>query len=226
MAEATKETLKKFIWQESCRVLNVKGDTYGSFDFIKLLYGQPSRHYHTWGHVGDVLEGYSIIESHYPNGTFSDVDRATGHAAVFLHDCIYDTRAPDTLSVELSAKLAHLIFPPNFAGAIESKVLTTKHLDVDYPWRGEPAFDMVHDADLYPLSLDEEQAWGDVLKIRQEFAHVPLNLFVQGRVSVMSKFSHRKHIFRTEIGRDLWEEQARNNIDNQIFDLQAGRLRV
>jgi len=44
--------------------------------------------------------------------------------------------------------------------------------------------------------------------VRHEFAHVPGERFVAGRIAALEGLLERGSVFRTRAGRDLWEKQA------------------
>jgi predicted metal-dependent HD superfamily phosphohydrolase len=55
--------------------------------------------------------------------------------------------------------------------------------------------------------------------IRIEYAWVPQDLYLQGRQKVLRSFLHREKIYYTEQLAEIFEAQARQNIERELAEL-------
>jgi predicted metal-dependent HD superfamily phosphohydrolase len=81
---------------------------------------------------------------------------------------------------------------------------------------------VLSDADLAVLGADPETYDTYAADVRHEFAHVPGERFVAGRIAALEGLLERKSVFLTRAGRDMWEKQAHANLNRELGLLRAG----
>lgn len=182
------------------------------FRQLKDLYGQPSRSYHTDQHISQCLVA---LDQHV-----ALADRpAEVEVAIWFHDAIYDSRKPDNeeQSADLAVEaLSGLAVARDSVLRIEAMVLATKShrahdrdsellLDIDLGilGRAPAAFARYDDA------------------IRNEYSWVPEVQYRQGRRDVLRSFLDRPWIYATDTFRELYEAQARRNLESRLRALET-----
>ena len=78
--------------------------------------------------------------------------------------------------------------------------------------RAEPAVEAFLDADLAILGASPAVYDTYAADIAEEYRHMPAEEYRSGRRAVLDHFLERERIFVTERGRELFEEQARENL--------------
>lgn len=208
-------------------------------------WSEPHRRYHTLDHLAAVLDAISRLAgppghlaadrtadpaSERVAGLASDrtADPASDLVAVRLaawfHDAVYD--GLPGRDEERSAQLAQARLPR--CGVPAARVaevarlvrLTAAH---DTLAGGDRNGAMLCDADLAVLGrpgYDEYAA-----RIRQEYAHVPDDLFRAGRAVVLRRLLAVPSLYRTGRARELWERAARANMSGELAALTAAQAR-
>ncbi|MFD2351478.1 hypothetical protein ACFSTC_22470 [Nonomuraea ferruginea] len=74
------------------------------------------------------------------------------------------------------------------------------------------------DADLAVLGGDGYADYA--AKIRQEYAHVPGELFRRGRAQVLRRLLAVPRLYRTPPARELWEARAREAVSAELAELE------
>ena len=182
-------------------------------------WSEPHRQYHDVGHltaVLDVIDRYADLAAH--------PDRV--RVAAWLHDAVYDPRAPGDANERDSAELAEGLLttlgaPVEVAAEVARLVwLTAGHAT----GADDPDGELLCDADLAVLAGDEEQYAAYAAAIRREYAHVPDADFRAGRSRVLTALLELPSIYRLPPLRDAWEERARANLTRELDALAgAGR---
>jgi predicted metal-dependent HD superfamily phosphohydrolase len=178
-------------------------------------WSEPHRRYHDLAHLAAVLRA---------------VDRLAGHArdvaavrlAAWFHDAVYDGRPGS--DEERSARLARSRLPrcgvpaARVAEVVRLVRLTAAH---DTLADGDPDGAVLCDADLAVLGSPGYDAYAAA--VRQEYAHVPGDLFRQGRAEVLRRLLAMPRLYRTPLARELWEDRARANLAAELSALTAAR---
>jgi predicted metal-dependent HD superfamily phosphohydrolase len=177
---------------------------------LRTRYDEPHRGYHTWAHVLACLEARArILRAPLP-----EVD-----LALLFHDAVYDPRASD--NEERSASLLldegrREWMDERLLVRAASLVAATRHdgagLDCDEAC-------VVVDADLSilgaaPVTFDAYERG-----IRQEYAFADGAAYAAGRRAVLASFLERTSIYETRVGRELWESNARRNLERALAAL-------
>lgn len=182
-------------------------------------YQEPHRCYHTWSHIVSCFGALELITS------FSSLEVTL---ALLYHDAVYEPLAEN--NEERSASL--LLAEGRRAGIDEEvlqnaffMILMTKHDAKRFPKmppsKMTPSYFeqacIVVDADLSILGADASYFDRYEDNIRQEYSMVPNIAFAAGRTKVMQSFLDRKTpIFETPRSRELWEAQARKNLERSV----------
>jgi predicted metal-dependent HD superfamily phosphohydrolase len=175
---------------------------------LAARHGEPQRHYHTVPHIEAVLQHLERLHA----------ATAVARLAAFFHDAIYDPQRAD--NEERSAELASEVLAPlgvSEASDVSLIVLATKaHTVAPGAPRETAAF---LDADLAILGAVPAVYDEYVAGIRQEYRHVPDDVFATGRRSILQAFVDRDPLYFTSAGRALWEVQARANLRRELASL-------
>ncbi|QBS45706.1 metal-dependent phosphohydrolase [Nocardia sp. CS682] len=175
-------------------------------------YQEPHRRYHTVDHLAAML---GVIDE--LAGDAEDAD-AVRYAA-FFHDAIYAVDRSD--NEEQSAVLAEEVLEslgaaPELVGEVARLVrLTATHDPADDDRNGG----VLCDADLAVLAADEQGYAAYTEAVREEYRHVPDELFRAGRAAVLQGLAGQPRLFRTPTARARFEAAARDNLDRELVAL-------
>ena len=180
-------------------------------------YREPHRRYHTTKHLLDVL---TMIDQ-----LADDHDLFLVQLAAWYHDAVYAIPAGQVSNEEASARLA--LRELSLVGLEQEDLnqiarlvrLTETHL----PGPRDPEGELLCDADLSILASDPAQYAAYAAAVRAEYAQVPDEQFLAGRLAVLNELVDRE-IFRTSKGRAL-SDAARANLAAEI-DAISERLGI
>jgi predicted metal-dependent HD superfamily phosphohydrolase len=176
-------------------------------------YAEPHRRYHTWSHIGACFEAAENLIAPLP----LDIT-----LALLYHDAVYDPERRDN-----ETRSAALLMDDGERARVDAAVLkraramvlATMHAASPPESGTTPESEdarIVVDADLSILAASEVifDKYEDA--IREEYKFVDDAPFAAGRAKIMQSFLDREQIFRTRIGRDMWEEAARANLKRSV----------
>ncbi|GAA4893927.1 hypothetical protein GCM10025789_08930 [Tessaracoccus lubricantis] len=178
-------------------------------DDLLARWQQPHRHYHDVRHLAQVLLAL---------GELACTDRVVILAAWF-HDAIYDG-APGR-DEEASAALAEDslagLLPDDDVAAVGRLIrMTATHSPTDEREA------ILSDADLSVLGQIPGRYHVYVRDVRLDYAHVDDDAWRNGRSQVLRQLLAKEPLFHTEMARDLWETQARANLEDELRSLTTG----
>jgi predicted metal-dependent HD superfamily phosphohydrolase len=167
------------------------------------------RGYHDTRHLVEVLD--RLDELHAAHEPFHE---ETVALAAWFHDAVYDGEAG---AEERSARWAReaLADRPDAGEVARLVLLTEGHRPAEHDANGCA----LSDADLAILAAAPERYAEYVADVRQEYAHVPDNLFRAGRAAVLNDLLAKQSLFHTAHARTHWETRARLNIEAELADL-------
>lgn len=203
-------------WQNTIKIFDVDNASAAQV-YSKLVqaYSHPSRHYHTLKHIDCVLNKIQALQDYTQ-------DLTTVELAAWFHDVIYNTQAQD--NEERSADYAdeilnQLDIPNSCITKVKRLILNTKHHQAD-----DIDSQVLLDADLAILAADavDYQEYADA--IRQEYAWVSDDDYIQGRTQVLEKFLQRQRIYLTPLMYEKLEQAARDNIQAEIKQLNDNHI--
>lgn len=164
--------------------------------------------YHDRRHLAEVLDRLELLAD-----VGVDVDGTVVGLAAWFHDAVYDGGADDE---ELSAQWAERALPPAYADEVARLVRMTAH---HRPADDDPAGCALSDADLAILAAPRERYDTYAAGVRADFAHVADDDFRAGRAAVLRDLAAKPHLFHTPQARELWERDARANLEREISEL-------
>ena len=169
---------------------------------------EPHRRYHDLRHLNECLNALDELGGGQPE-----------RLAAWFHDVVYDgvPVQDEEHSADLSrAWLTGLGCAPELVSEVERLVLMTIEHD---PRSGDPAGEILSDADLAILGATSQRYRESVADIRLEYSRFDDDQWRVGRAEVLRSFLARPRIYRTELGHSRWEERARANIDHELTTL-------
>jgi predicted metal-dependent HD superfamily phosphohydrolase len=182
-------------------------------------YSEPHRHYHTTKHLLDVLTMIDQLAD-------DDDDLFLVQLAAWYHDAVYAIPAGQISNEEASARLA--LRELSLVGLEQEDLNQVARLvrltETHQPGLRDPEGELLCDADLAILASDPADYAEYVAAIRAEYAKVPEEQFLAGRLAVLTGLANRE-IFRTNKGRQL-TDAAYANLETEISALLSnGSLR-
>ena len=172
----------------------------------------PDRRFHNLRHLIDMLARVDELaeESHNP-----DIMRVACwyHGCVFSSDVEEVTRGnggeDETASAAFAeADLRHLGVPMETVKRVCCLIVNLKrHMlaedDIDAQ--------ALIDADLGTLAVDPQTYAEYVRLLREEYSHIPIEEYLRGRLTIVSRLLDRDHLFHSPLGQ-RWEHPARENL--------------
>jgi len=215
-----KDVIRELYWDD------LFSDPNNIFDLIYSFYTSGNRYYHNLDHIVNCqqqLDGF--IEEFNRNNKSGENFNDFKHIrlALWFHDIIYDARLNN--NEELSAILAtELIMPfSEVYEGVDKLILFTKH--------NRPAFnfneELMSDIDLSILGSfhKEYKKYSD--SIRLEYGFIPDYQYYSGRLELLESLflvdscHARDNIYYTDYFRNLYEDQAKKNIAEEIKWIKA-----
>ncbi len=175
---------------------------------IFTKYSEPKRHYHTIDHLEAVISDLKNVKDKIE-------DWETTLFAVFYHDIIYKAsgNSNEGDSAKLAMKrLSEIGYPAEKIAKCADMIMATKlhelSLDKDTNY--------LIDADLAILGKNayEYQKYNE--QIREEYTIYPDFMYATGRKKALQHFIQMEKIFKTEYFSDIYENQARININSEV----------
>ena len=181
---------------------------------LDRAYAEPYRRYHTRRHIEDCLTKLDAWPGLTPH------ERRVLRWAIWWHDAVYDPRASD--NEVRSADLARADLPA--LGATPAEVdevarlvcLTAGHQVSDADRLGA----VLVSIDLSILAAPPAEYDAYAQAVREEYAHVPEDLWRPGRARVLQHFLDAPVIFADPSFRAVHEAQARANLRREIASLR------
>lgn len=183
-------------------------------------WSEPHRSYHTQQHLFEMLSAVNDLGA---SSRLGERDIVLAHLAAWLHDAVYDVRAPAGDSERESARLAgtrltSLHLEPSDIQVVEDLILLT----IDHGSRlPGPLADVFTDADLAILAAPEARFDEYCAQVRAEYAHVPDAAYATARAEILAALVERPDVYRTRAARTEWTTAARANVQREIDRLAA-----
>ncbi len=177
---------------------------------VKGFYTEEKRYYHNLNHISHML--------HFAENDQADlVDYDILQFAIWYHDIVY--KATKSNNEEKSAEFAQkqlktLQIDPKRVEICEKLIISTKKHEILNTQNQDNAY--LLDWDLAILGTAWETYEAYTQKIRKEYAMFPNFMYKKGRKKVLQHFLERPQIYYTEKYHDLWEANARKNIQKEL----------
>lgn len=170
-------------------------------------YEESTRAYHNLTHIADCLYRFDEYLHLAENPVAVEL-------AIWFHDMVYDTRAPDN---EERSALAAMDFlsGTSLGNTVADLIRATNH--DGSPGSNDAA--LLCDIDLSILGREPAEYEAYACAIRKEYAWVPPVDYAKGRIRVLESFLGRPSIFALAEMKNLHEERARANLKREIAGL-------
>ncbi len=183
---------------------------------LKGRYAEPQRHYHTWSHIGQLLQEYGGVAEYITH-------RAAVLCALYYHDVIYEIPSSDNecKSADLmKQELQDHIGADDLALAAKLIIATKEH-EVDASLEGTKKQDcaLFLDMDMSILGVPRDDYLQYAEKIRKEYFFVPEELYKTGRCKILAGFLERRRIYFSSFYFEKLEGPARANIAHEMRSL-------
>ena len=182
-------------------------------DELLAAYG-TGRGYHDLRHLSEVLDRLDELTT---AGEMFDPEVVA--LAAWFHDGVYDGQAG---AEERSAQWAERALAGRLEAAEVARLvrLTETHRPADDDANGC----VLSDADLAILAAPADRYTEYVADVRQEYAHVPDDLFREGRAAILRDLLAKPALFHTAYARRHWEPAARANVAAELESLAPGAV--
>ena len=181
-------------------------------DEVAAAYAEPTRGYHDTRHLTEVLDRLDELAE---AGTAYEATAVL--LAAWFHDAVYDGErdAEERSAVWAEHALTPLVAAPVVAEVARLVRLTETHQPDD----ADPNGCALSDADLAILAAPPGRYDEYVAAVRREYAHLPDDIFGQGRAAVLGALADKPHLFHTAYAREHWEAPARTNLERELARL-------
>lgn len=181
-------------------------------------YAEPHRRYHDRAHLLQVLRSVDALA-----GT---EDLYLVRLAAWFHDAVYDLPERELTNEEASARLSvRELGRAGFEQEDLTQVARLVRLTATHaPGTRDPEGELLSDADLAVLAAPRERYETYVALVREEYAAVPEEEFLRGRLAVLEpladteifrsgKAQALKPVARENLGRELWSLRDRLGLE-------------
>ena len=172
----------------------------------------PDRRFHNLRHLIDMLARVDELaeESHNP-----DIMRV----ACWYHGCVFSSDVEDVIrgnggedetasAAFAEADLRHLGVPMETIKRVCCLIVNLKRHMLD---EHDIDAQALIDADLGTLAVDPQTYTEYVRLLREEYSHIPVEEYLRGRLTIVSRLLDREHLFHSPLG-ERWEHPARENL--------------
>jgi predicted metal-dependent HD superfamily phosphohydrolase len=188
------------------------------YDHIRDLHSGPERGYHGWSHPLALLDLFDAVKTALN-------DPVAVHAAILLHDAIYEPRAKDNeaRSAILASELLRGEIPDDSLSRTVRLIEATAKHAIPPGLPNTEATDMAVflDMDLAILAAPDGAFDAYEAGVRHEYREIPEDAFRAGRASILESFLARDALYMSPWGRARFEEKARANLRRSIARLRA-----
>ena len=181
-------------------------------DDLVAAYADPQRGYHDGRHLGEVLDRLDELAD-----ASTSYDAVAVQLAAWFHDAVYDgERDAEERSAAWAEEALPGLVPADVVREVARLVrMTETHLPDDADANGCA----LSDADLGILAADPGRYEDYRAAVRQEYAHLPDEVFLPGRATVLRSLADKPHLFHTPFAREHWEQPARANLERELAEL-------
>lgn len=175
---------------------------------IVTSYSTPGRYYHNLNHLDHISNELTAVKNEI-QGWQPII------AAVAYHDIVYNPLHHD--NEEKSASLAfdrltQLAWPASLIEECYGHIMATKH----HQYTDKTDTNYFTDADLSILGAGARRYLEYTTQVRKEYHVYPDDIYIPGRKKVLIHFLSMESIFKTRYFRSRYEDQARNNISDEL----------
>jgi predicted metal-dependent HD superfamily phosphohydrolase len=175
---------------------------------VVAAWSEPHRRYHDLGHLAAVLGLVGELEA-------AAVDPAAVRLAAWYHDVVYDPTRDDNEEVSAGrarAGLRGLVDGDRVAEVERLVLLTAGHDPADDDANGA----VLCDADLAVLASPAEAYAAYASAVREEYGHLPDDVFTAGRIAVLEYLLALPALYRIPTVAAQWTPAARANLTAEL----------
>ena len=200
------------IYSDLLRTIGFSGnEIQQNWNDLEKAYSKKSRHYHNLTHLEEMIASFEIYSNQLQNPNEILF-------AIFYHDFVYSASKKDNelKSAEYALKVLGEKSNLNTQLLFDAICATQHHAhntNEDINW--------LIDFDLKILAKDWEDYKNYFEQIRKEYRIYPDFLYKPGRAKALKHFLEYEFIFQTNEFRNLYEDQARRNIEKEISLLES-----
>lgn len=202
-------TFLQNIWNDIHKSNRVEPAVSGQvFNDLMARYAEKHRHYHTVAHLVQLFE--TVLAHREAVQNFEAMAMA-----IFFHDAIYDTYRKDNeaQSALLAAKMMPVLgHSPSTTQWVCEAIQTTQNHQA--PVNANADLHLLLDADLAILGSPPDRYRNYDAAIRREYSWVPYFLYRQKRRQALLQLAARQPLYYTPFMQELYEEQARKNLNS------------
>ena len=179
---------------------------------VVTAWGEPHRRYHDLHHLAAVLGLVGELGG-------AAADPAAVALAAWYHDVVYDPRRGDNEQASADrarAGLTGLVPEERLAEVVRLVLLTAGH----GPGPGDANGAVLCDADLAVLAGPPESYAAYASAVREEYGHLPDDVFTAGRIAVLESLLALPALYRLP-ATAAWEPRARANLAAELSLLRG-----
>ena len=181
---------------------------------LEAAYAQPHRRYHTRSHIEQCL----ALLDNVPDLT--DTERRILTYAIWWHDAVYDPTASDNEARSAELAKAALRDIDDVSIHARDEVARLIRLTAGHEVEeGDRLGELLVSIDLSILGAPADRYDAYAKAVREEYSHVPDELWRPGRARVLQRFLAAQVIFPDPGFREWLELQARENLAREIASL-------
>lgn len=192
-----------------------------------IYYANPGRYYHTFTHIGYMLDNLRTYYAHDLDSFDLDVMRW----AITYHDVVYDATAQDNefqsaLVLGKDLKQAQIFNREVIGREAQRLIMLTQH---HRPSSTDKLGQIICDLDLAGLASAKYEENSLLIKAEYQWAAIRNPPYTEdlfdkawavGRKKFLSEYLNRNNLFSTEVGK-LWEERARINMQAELDHINS-----
>lgn len=199
-------------WRRLCQQFGINNQTTIEQEFrrINIAYSEPQRAYHTAQHIGECLE---LLDWVVDLTTLSSAQRWALEMALWYHDIVYAPQAHD--NEWRSAEQATDFLKTHTADSVQdvgALIMATCHREMAASGDLPETVQWIVDIDLAILGALPQRFWQYHHQIRQEYSWLSDMVYQTKREEILAQFLARPNIYRTDLFRERFEHQARENL--------------
>ncbi len=196
-------------WLTLCSsVTSNKEWTTANWLFLNKKYSEKHRCYHTLLHIESMLKLFQKYQQQITN-------KDDFLFALFFHDSIYSVvfSGNEEKSADYTVRtLQQINYPAPQISTVNDYILAIKN----HSTTNDMDLQFLLDFDLAVLGANEKTYLNYTQQIRREYKLYPDFLYKKGRIKMLEHFLNKKRIFQSEPLFQLYENQARFNIEEEL----------
>ncbi len=203
-------------WRGLCRQLGIDSQAAIEQEFRRITkaYGESQRAYHTAQHIGECL---TLLDWAVGHSSLTSQQHLALEMALWYHDVVYQPQAHnnESRSAEQATAFlqAHAVVSTQ---SVEALIMATCHRENFASGETIETAQWMVDIDLAILGASPQRFWQYHHQIRREYAWLSDIVYKTKREEILAQFLARPIIYRTDLFREQFEAQARENLSAAV----------